>query len=166
MGFSVDENYHDRTWLGDYYPIIRKNIRNIADFINTQQTQINMLDDNVTNINDTVLPQKISDIESNTNDIGRLTQFADIIIESKSEGISEKMMFRNAIPGVQYCVFAGDTPLTETTMDMAEPTVADSGIFETENIKIKFYADDGCELMESSLDVMTIAGIKTAFLIS
>ncbi len=164
MGFTVDENYDDKTLLADYYLIIKSNLQKTAEFINEQQAEIGTLDDILENINNTLLPSMSSDIESNRSDAGRLTRAADIIIETEPEGKSERMRFQNIISGVKYCVFAGDTPLTDTYIDMAESTVADTGIFETDDIKVKFYADDGCELAGGALNVTVIAGVKAACL--
>lgn len=164
MGFTVDENYGDRTTLKSYWRTIKSNIRKISDFLNKQQSEINTLDERVSNINDVELPQKNTEIENNKNNIAYLTRFADVIIESEENGASEKIAFQNAIPGVKYCVFLGNTPLTEKYIDMTEPTVANVGTFESDNVKIKFFAEDGCELKEITLDVVTIAGIKIAFL--
>lgn len=164
MGLVVDENYNERTMLGNYYPIIRQNIRNIADFINEQQSRIEELDNSVTDINDNVLPKKSEEIEANRADIGRITRFADVIIQPEADGINESIIFQNPIPGLKYSVFDGDVALTDTVIEMTGTITGRAGIFETEGLKIKFYAEDGCEIAEASLKVINIAGIKTAFL--
>lgn len=164
MSFTVDENYDGKTLLSDFYLIIKSNIQKIADLINRQQAEIKNMDCILGNIDDVILAQMPSKIENNKNDIYKLIRAADIIIATEPEGISERLIFQKVIPGVKYCAFLGNTALTNTAIDMTEATAAEMGVYENDKINIKFYAFDGCELASGTLNVVSIFGVKTAYI--
>ena len=67
---------------------------------------------------------------------------ADAVIEPVISGITERLVFKNTLPDVQYQVYAADTPFTSAPLDMNTHTVTANKGFEGDGIRVRFYADN------------------------
>ena len=103
--------------------------------VDTLQGQITELETKKATLQN-LLDTSIAQIEA------ELVVNADAVIEPVISGITERLVFKNTLPDVQYQVYAAETPFTSAPLDMNTHTVTANKGFEGDGIRVRFYADN------------------------